>query len=207
VARAVYRRNKYQFVPAAAPRLTMRTNCGAFTLIELLVVVVIIAVISSIAILSLGILGDDRSLQQEARRFSSLIELANDDATIQGRDFGLEIMRHGYRFVEHDPILDRWHELLGDDFLRARQLEEGLEFELFLEERRVLLDTVAAEIEAEDDDEELIEDYLPHILIMSSGDISPFELRLSRLSDRAALTITMSLAGELEIETDDQQTF
>jgi general secretion pathway protein H len=184
----------------------VRTN-RAFTLIELLVVVVIIAVVSSIAILSLGILGDDRSLQQEARRLSSLIELANDDATIQGRDFGLEIMRSGYRFVEHDPLLDRWYELIGDDFLRARQLEEGMEFELFLEERRVLLDTAAAEIEAEEDDRELIDDYLPHILILSSGDVSPFELRLSRLSDRAALTITMSLAGELEIETDEQQAF
>ncbi len=57
----------------------MRTNWGAFTLIELLVVIVIIAVISAVALLSLGILGDDRSLQREARRLSSLIELANDD--------------------------------------------------------------------------------------------------------------------------------
>ncbi len=136
-----------------------------------------------------------------------MIELANDDAAIQGRDFGLEVMRSGYRFVEYDPLLDRWNELLGDDLLRERQLEEGMEFELFLEERRVLLDTVAAEIETEDDDRGLEDDYLPHILIMSSGDVSPFELRLSRLSDRAALTIKMSLAGELEIETDDQQAF
>lgn len=183
-----------------------RTN-RAFTLIELLVVVVIIGIVSSIAILSLGILGDDRSLQQEARRLSSLIELANDDATIQGRDFGLEVMRSGYRFVEYDPLLDRWYELLGDDLLRERKLGEGMEFELFLEERRILLDTVAADIESEDDDSGLEDDYLPHILIMSSGDVSPFELRLWRLSDRAALTIKMSLAGELEIETDDQQAF
>jgi len=179
----------------------------AFTLIEVLVVVIIIAVISAIALLSFGILGDDRNLQREARRLSSLIELANDEATIQGREYGLEILQSGYRFVEHDPLLNQWHELLGDDFLRPRQLGEDMEFQLFLEDRRVLLDTSAADTEREEEDTDLTDDYLPHILIMSSGDVSPFELRLLRPSDRAALTLTMSLAGELEIQDDDQQPF
>jgi len=179
----------------------------AFTLIELLVVIVIIAVISAVALLSLGILGDDRNLQREARRLSSLIELANDEATIQGRDYGLEIMQGSYRFVEHDPFLNQWHELIGDDFLRPRQLEENMEFELFIEERRVLLDVEAAETEREEDDTDLTDDYVPHILIMSSGDVSPFELSLLRLNDRSSLTLTMSLAGELEIQNDDQDPF
>lgn len=187
------------------------THYRAFTLIELLVVIVIIAVISAVAMLSLGILGDDRSLQREARRFSSLIELANDEATIQGRDYGLELMQSGYRFVEHDPLLNQWHELIGDDFLRPRQLGENMEFELFIEDRRVLLETDAADMERDEtedeEDTDLTDDYLPHILIMSSGDVSPFELRLSRLTDRAELTLTMSAAGELEILDDDQEQF
>jgi len=178
-----------------------------FTLIELLVVIVIIAVISAVALLSLGILGDDRNLQREARRLSSLIELANDEATIQGRDYGLEIMQSGYRFVEYDPFLDRWYELIGDDFLRPRQLEESLEFELYIEDRRVLLDIDAADTDQEEDEQNLTDDYVPHVLIMSSGDVSPFELRLLRTSDRMALTLSMSLAGELEIENNDQDPF
>ncbi len=82
-----------------------------------------------------------------------------------------------------------------------------MEFELFLEDRRVLLDVDAAETERDEDDAELTDDYLPHILILSSGDVSPFELRLSRASDQSSLTLTMSLAGELEIESDEQQAF
>jgi general secretion pathway protein H len=179
----------------------------AFTLIELLVVVVIITVISAVALLSLGILGDDRNLQREARRLSSLIELANDEATIQGRDYGLEFMASGYRFVEFDPLLNRWYEMIGDDFLRPRQIEEGMEFELFIEDHRILLDAQAAETDRDEDESNLTDDYIPHILIMSSGDVSPFELRLSRSSDRATLTLTMSLAGELEIQGDDQEPF
>ncbi len=180
---------------------------GAFTLIELLVVVVIITVISAVALLSIGILGDDRDLQREARRLSSLIELANDEAAIQGRDYGLEIMESGYRFVEFDPLLNQWYEMIGDDFLRPRQIKEGLEFELTIEDRRILLDASAAETERGEDDSNLIDDYVPHILIMSSGDVSPFELRLIRPNDRATVTLTMSLAGELEIQDDGQETF
>ena len=189
------------------PNRCTLSRSRAFTLIELLVVVIIITVISAVALLSLGILGDDRNLQREARRLSSLIELANDEATIQGRDYGLEIMASGYRFVEFDPLLNQWYEMIGDDFLRPRQIEDGMEFELFIEDHRVLLDAQAAESDRDEDESNLTDDYIPHILILSSGDVSPFELRLSRSSDRASLTLTMSLAGELEIQGDAHEPF
>ncbi len=179
----------------------------AFTLIELLVVLVIIAVISAAALLSIGIIGDDRNLQTEARRLSSLIELANDEAAILGRDYGLEIMESGYRFVEYDPLLNQWYEIIGDDFLRPRRIEEGMEFELFIEDRRILLDTDVAQTERDEEDTDLTDDYIPHILIMSSGDVSPFELRIVRPADRANVTLTMSLTGELELQDDDQEQF
>jgi general secretion pathway protein H len=185
----------------------------AFTLIEILVVIVIVGVISAVALLSFGILGDDRNLQREARRLGSLIELANDEATMQGRDYGLEIMQSGYRFIEHDPLLEQWNEIIGDETLRPRQLEEQMEFELFIEDRRVLLEEEAAETEDDEDDDEdepnrnLTDDYTPHVLILSSGDITPFELRIVRQPDRAEITMTMSLLGEFEIQANDQQSY
>ena len=183
----------------------------AFTLIELLVVIVIVGIVSAVALLSFGILGDDRNLQREARRLGSLIELANDEATMQGRDYGLEIMQSGYRFVEHDPLIEQWHEIIGDETLRPRQLEEQMEFELFIEDRRVLLEEEAEDTEDDEEDDEgetnrnQIDDYVPHVLILSSGDITPFELRIVRQQDRAEITMTMSLLGEFEIQANDQQ--
>jgi general secretion pathway protein H len=191
-------------------RPTPGTSQRAFTLIEILVVLVIVGILTAVAFLSFGILGDNDSMDREVRRLSSLIELVSDEATTQGRDYGLEFMTGGYRFVEYDPLLNQWFEVIGDDFLEQRQLDEGVEFELFLEERRVLLHSEAQETEREDDEEErqtpqrdLTDDYLPHVLIMSSGDVTPFELRFLRNVDRSEITLEMTLVGEMEIRSDE----
>jgi general secretion pathway protein H len=180
---------------------------GGFTLIEVLVVVLIMAIISAMLVMSFGILGDDRTLQQQARRISSLIELATDEAIMQGRDFGLEFMQHGYRFVEHDAALDQWHEVIGDELLRPRPLEEGMEFELFLEDRPVSLAEEAADTDVDEDsgDRER-QGYLPHVLILSSGEVTPFRLRLVRWSDRSEVLMEMTLSGEFEINADESAT-
>lgn len=191
----------------SAPLKTAHT--AGFTLVEILVVLVIIGTILSVAFLSFGLLGDDRSVEREARRIAALINLVTEEAMLQGRDFGLEVLGGGYRFVELDPLVDQWFEVIGDDLMAAKTLEEGTEFELFIEDHRVLLQAEAKETEKKEEDgkRDLTDDYLPHILILSSGDVSPFELRLSRASDQATITLTMSLAGELEIESDDQEAF
>jgi general secretion pathway protein H len=181
-------------------------RASGFTLIELLVVVVIMGIVSGMILLSIGILGDDRALQQQARRISSLLELATDEAVMQGRDFGLEFMQAGYRFVELDPIFNQWHEVTDDDLLRPRQLEEGMEFELRLEDRPVSLATEARDTEADEESEDRDDGYLPHVLILSSGDVTPFNLRLVRWADRSEVLLEMTLTGEIEITTNEQTT-
>lgn len=182
------------------------SRCNGFTLIELLVVVVIVGIVSSIVLLSLGLVGDDRALRQEARRMTSLIELAADEAVLQGRDFGLEIMRSGYRFVEHDPLMGRWNALQGDELLRQRTLDEGLEFKLYIEDRRVELNAEpAATGDAEDAGNQNAPDYAPHALMLSSGEISPFHIELSRPSDRRSIEINVSAAGDISIGDDDDR--
>lgn len=195
-------------MPAGPVRMRSSQPAGAraFTLIEILVVLVIIGILVTITFLSFGILSDDDKLGREARRLSSLIEMVSDEAATQGRDFGLEFMTAGYRFVEYDPLLDQWFEVIGDDYLVQRDLDEGIEFTLRLEEHNVLLHLEAQEAKRGRDEDDVIptrdltDDYLPHVLIMSSGDVSPFELRFVRFADGSELILAMSLTGEIKIE-------
>jgi general secretion pathway protein H len=186
--------------------MTAIGRSAGFTLIEIMVGLMIIAIIITLATLNLGLLGDDRRIEDQVRKLSTIIELTSEEAQMQGRDFGLEFLYSGYRFLEFDPILEVWIEIGDDDLLAARQLDEGLEFELILEDRRIQLLAEAKETEQDEDSNErdLTNDYLPHVLIMSSGDISPFELEVVRLSDQTSIRLTANLAGVLEIVRDDQ---
>jgi len=174
-----------------------------FTLIEILVVVVIAGIVSSIVLLSMGTLRDDRDLQREAYRMASLIELAADEALLQGRDYGLEVLHSGYRFVEYDPFTERWGEIIGDDMLRQRQLPDEYEFELIVEGRRILLSDQAAKTEDDDEDRSRIEIYAPHALILSSGNITPFALTMIRLSDDTTRQVRVMPNGEVRIGSED----
>ena len=180
---------------------------SGFTLIELLVVVVLIGIVSSIVLISLNVIRDDRDLQRESRRLASLIELALDEAELQGRDFGIEFVRQGYRFVEYDPLFERWSEIIGDDVLRTRRLPEDYELELYVEDRRIELAEQPTSTEDDDDEDgsPLLDKYAPHGLIMSSGDISPFALDMIRLTDDAIVRVAVLPDGSVRVgdEEDD----
>jgi general secretion pathway protein H len=172
---------------------------GGFTLIEILVVIVIVGIVMSIAILSITLAGGDSQLREEAQRMVSLVEVAQDESLLQGREFGLEFMQSAYRFVEFDPLTRQWTEIIGDDTLRQRELPEELELELFIEDRRVVLRTDPARMRAEENARPGVEQYAPHVLIYSSGDMSPFELHFLRRVDDSVLVVQGNFAGNIEI--------
>jgi len=178
---------------------------SGFTLIELLVVIAVAAILVTIAVMSFNLIGDDRAVQKQVLKLSTLIDMASEEAQIQGREYGLEFMQGGYRFVEFDPYLETWNEVIGDDLLMPRALEEGMVIELTLEDRRVLLQEQANATESEDDQRDLTDDYLPHVLIMASGDITPFHLEIVRLTDEMAVGLKLDVGGELETVNHDQE--
>ncbi len=189
------------------PRMQTYNRTAGFTLIEILVVVVIIATILSITLLSFGVLGNDRILRTEGQRVAALIELAQDDAVMQGREFALEFMTAGYRFVEYDALTGQWFEIPGDDTLRLRTLAEDLELELYLEDKRVVLDSDSMSLEGNADglDSVATDNYSPHLLVYSSGDTTPFELHIVRRYDDQLFIVRGDALGGIEFgaEEDD----
>jgi len=188
-------------VPALMP---VTRKASGFTLIEILVVVIIIATISGMALLSMNLIGDDRELDTERKRLATLIQLAQDEALMQGREFGLELMTSTYRFVEFDPFTFQWSEVPGDEVFRLRRLPEGMEFELFVEDKRIVLDNDPREFE--DPEEEgmslALESYAPHVFLFSSGESTSFEIRLRRPLNEQQLAMRGDVLGQIEFVED-----
>ena len=174
-----------------------------FTLIELLIVLFIITTVLSIGMLSFGVLGDDHELQTEAKRFGALLEVAQDDASMQGREFGIELLVAGYRFVEYDTLLGIWVDIPNDDVFRLRVLPEDLEFNLFLEGKRIQLELDSAELENPEKDKNSsrfdTKEYSPHLLVFSSGDATPFELHIWRGWDDRRLVLEGDALGTVKL--------
>jgi general secretion pathway protein H len=182
---------------------------AGFTLIELLVVLFIITTVLSIGMLSFGVLGDDHELQTEAKRFGALLEVAQDEASMQGREFGIELLVAGYRFVEYDTLLGIWVDIPNDDVFRLRVLPEDLEFNLFLEGKRIPLELDPAELENPEKDKKSsrldTKVYSPHLLVFSSGDATPFDLHIWREWDDRRLVLEGDALGTVKLLDPEDQ--
>lgn len=182
----------------------MKGRSRGFTLIEILVTIVIIGIVMSIGMLSLSLVGDDREIRKEAQRLVSLLQLAQDDALMQGREFGVEFMEGAYRFVEYDPASNQWAEPFLDDSLRTWQLPDNYEIELFMEDKQVRLEAEPMPMGDDDGQQGTRKAYAPHVLIFSSGDSSPFELYIRQLQGDQRVAIRGDLLGQLEFIPDDE---
>lgn len=174
-----------------------------FTLIEILVAVTVIAIVLTVALISINVVQRDRDVRTEGERLVALLEAARDDAVFQGRELGMEATRVGYRFVEYDPGTVQWAEIPDDDFLTSWTLPEGYELALVLEDRQIVLETELAEIKYDPRPGAPPTDYAPHLLIFSSGEMTPFRITITRLLDRLDTVVQGDLLGAIEIVEDE----
>ncbi len=184
------------------PGTSICSSHRGFTLIELLVVIIIISIVVSITMLSIGIVGSDSQLTEEAQRLNGLVEAAQEQAEIQARDFGLTFHAGGYLFQRYDVRRGVWFPLEGDALFRARQLPNGVQPRLYVEGREIVL----TEPQLPGDDEEEDAPPPPQIFIFANGDMTPFELTLERDGTDHQSRLTALVNGVLELKTvDDKQ--
>lgn len=157
------------------------------TLIEILVVITIIAVMAALATLSVGLLGEDRELEEETVRLTNGVALLQEQAQLEGRDYGLRVEADNYEFLRFDAFEQRWAEIDSDPGLAPHQLPAGVTFELVLEGRDVLLKEEATP-----------DARLPQLVAWGSGDMTPYELSLVR-GKEGRVTLTGNPDGTIEV--------
>lgn len=201
--------------PLDAPRDTARSR--GFTLMEVLVVIVIIGVIVSAATISFGVLGGDREVEDETRRFWALLQQAREEAELQSVDIGVYIAASSYEFLRLDQRKNLWVPITGDALYMPRELPDGLRFRAWLEAREIILKPRLPDRDEKDEEDEedaekarLLQspsanpngrqDNPPQILVLSNGDIMPFELQIERDSAEALWRVVSLPDNDLRIE-------
>lgn len=161
-----------------------------FTLLELIVVTLIIGLMIGVVNLSSG-LNRQVDVEEEIERLAALIDLAAQESVFKSAEIAVEFEESSYRFLT--LVENEWLPIEADRILRERQLPAGLEIELFIEgeEKEVF------RIEADDSDKKKIP---PRIFLLSSGELTPFEVSLKSSDGDTLYTLTGQINGQLEIE-------
>ena len=148
-----------------------------FTLIELLVVLVILGSLIGLAVLGTGLAGPSRELRGEAERLAGLIGVLADEAVLDNREYGLSFTREGYRVLRYDPRRGEWQALDR----QAHRLPDWAELDVEVEGEVLRLPGAVGAL-------------APQLLILSSGELTPFRLRLAERR-RDGLQLQLSSDG------------
>ena len=152
-----------------------------------MVVMVLIGIIFTFATLSMR--GDDvaQMMERETRRLETLLALANDEAIVRGEEIGVRFTDDSYEFLV--LALDGW-KLPDDGLLKTYTLPADIQLELEIEDEQAL-----GPGEAEPDVEPP-----PQVLILSSGEMTPFSVTFSSHLSDYHYRLTASLMGEVSRE-------
>lgn len=132
-----------------------------FTLIELLVVIVLLGIVTSFAVLSMGNASVEREAEEEAKRLHALIKLVREESIIQAKEIAMEINKEKYAFLEYQN--KKWVPLVNNIF-HARSINSKLEITVETETQVKIFESKETE--------------QLRLYFLSSGEQTPFEIRI-----------------------------
>ncbi len=157
----------------------MTTPPRGFTLLEIMVVLVLVGIITSFALLSVGG-GPRERLAEEARRLAALVELHQQEAILNGETRGIQFSRTGYALLTLGEK-GQWQSPTAANTLIQHTLPEDIALGLWVEDRAVDLKTTAK---------------LPQVLLLASGETTEFVAVFGFADDRAPDAPRYRVAGD-----------
>lgn len=158
------------------------TDQAGFTLLEILVTLVIVAAMAGMLVFSFQD-SSQQKLRREASDFAVILNAAADEAVMRGIEIGVVLDDEGYRFVVFDPETKQWQtpELNG---LAEHKFPERYAIDFSLDGSEVdqqMIERIKLLAQRSDD-----ERLRPSILVLSSGEVTPFKLTLSTDTEGSA---------------------
>ena len=177
--------SKFLVSPSAPPSIRQT----GFTLIEIMVVLVIVGIIVSLAALSLNS-NPATMLDREGRRLQAVLNQASEEAELQGIELALALSRDPdthqsqYQLLILDKQDQQWTLPEEDDpnakLWAVHTLDSNVILDLSIEGQQLTRQQMAQISRVQSLAVEA--DLRPSIMMLSSGEITPFTLRLSLLN-------------------------
>lgn len=141
-----------------------------FTLIEILVVLFIVSIMTGMVVVNLPRFAQTGDFDTEANRLKVVLEMLREEALVQANEYGLQPGSRGYEFYIYNERYQVW-ELLQERPFAARTLPADVRLSVRVEGHEL----------------QFGEEDTPPILILSSGEITPFELKIESDMDNGLL--------------------
>jgi general secretion pathway protein H len=177
-------------------RPQMPGRIRGFTLMEIMVVVIIIGIMIAVATLSTSLLGRDRESEEQARRLWAVLRQAREESELQSLDTGLFLSATGYEFMRYDTRRTLWVRIENDKLFATRELPDGLRFRAWLDAREVILKPAPVDRTDAGEDKK----NPPQVMVLSSGEIMPFEVRVEREGAEAIWRVLALPDNDLRVE-------
>lgn len=161
-------------------RLSNSAAERGFTLFEILVVVIIVSITVSAVLLSTNLSSGSNNLKVLGKDLSKLIRLLYQEAIFENRNYAVSLHHQGFQVLEYNGEV--WV-VADQSFFRKIKLSESQSSNLTVE------NFVVTPVDQDD--------LTPHILILSSGEMSAFEWSIDDSDSNANITIQGDLLGNI----------
>ncbi len=156
----------------------MIAPCRGFTLLEIMVTLVLIGILASIAVLSVGGGPQDR-LAQEGQRLAALLELQQQEAILTGELRGVQFSRQGYAILTLDEQ-GAWVAPDATAALIRHEWPEDITLGLWVENRPAPLEKPR----------------VPQVVLLNSGEATEFVAVFSLAGDQSLDAPLYRVAGD-----------
>lgn len=164
-------------------------------------VLVVIGIMVSMATLSFGVLGRDRQSEEETRRFWAVLAQAREEAELQTEDLAVFVSTNAYEYLRFEPRRNEWLPIADDPLFELRKLPEGLRFRLRVESREAVLNPGMPDRNDKDENKK----WPPQVMVLSSGEVMPFELEIEREGAPSMWRVTALADNDLRVENRDER--
>jgi general secretion pathway protein H len=151
-----------------------------FTILEILVVVAVISIIASTIMLNTNFNRPEDALKKHTEKVTKTLKLLMQEAIINDTNYALSLVPGGYLVMEASG--EEWVPS-QDKFLKSLASQYSYSDEL-------IIDNQIVSIEKKDKPD-------PHILILASGEMLPFEWHITDRENQISTVIKGNLVGDI----------